>query len=99
DLGKMLGARYPERDRQAEFLANACADGAGNLLGHAEEVRAAADVCERLVDGNAFNERSVVAENGNGRITQPLIVLEMPADEDEVRAEFARPSSRHAALD
>ena len=60
---------------------------------------AAGDVGKRLVDGNSLDERREIIEHVDGGIAQPLVVLEMAADKDELRTEFARLPSRHAAAD
>ena len=60
---------------------------------------AARDVGKGLVDGNPLDERREIVEHVDGRIAQPLVVLEMTADEDQLRTKLARPPSRHAAAD
>ena len=61
-------------------------------------MRAAGDVGKGLVDGDALDERREVAQHLDRGIAQPLVLLEMAADENELRAELARPPSRHAAV-
>jgi hypothetical protein len=48
-----------------------------------------------LIDGDALDERREVAQDPNGGIAQPLIVLEMAANKNELRTEFARLPARH----
>jgi len=50
----------------------------------------AGDVGESLVDGDAFDEGREIAEHVDRGIAQPLILLEMAADENELRTELAR---------
>ena len=40
-----------------------------------------------------------IIDHLDGRIAQSSVVLEMAADKNELRTEFARPPSRHAAAD
>lgn len=86
DLGEMLGPRHADRDRQTELGPDPSADRGGDLGRSPEEMRAARDVSEGLVDRDALDQRGEVAEHGDRRIAEPLVVAEMSADEDEVRA-------------
>src|SRR5262245_51520269 len=95
----MLGARHADRDRQSEFFAHAASDRPRNVGRRAEEMGAARDVGKGLVDGEAFDERREVAQYLDRGIAQALVILEMAADENELRTEFARLPSRHAAAD
>ena len=58
---------------------------------------AAGDIGERLVDRYPLDQRREVVEHVDRRIAQPLILLEMTADENELRAELPRLPARHAA--
>ena len=60
---------------------------------------AARDVGKGLVDGNPLDEGREIADHLDGGVAQPLVFLEMPADKGELRTEFARLPSRHAAAD
>src|SRR5260221_2568784 len=60
---------------------------------------AARDVGKGLVDGNPLDERREIADHIDGGVAQPLVFLEMPIDEGELRTEFTRLPSRHAAAD
>ena len=60
---------------------------------------AARDVGKGLVDGNPLDEGREIADHFDGGVAQPLIFLEMPADKGELRTEFARLPSGHAAAD
>jgi hypothetical protein len=96
---QMLGARHTDRNRKAKLRPYAGPDCPSNFGGRTEELGAAGDVGKRLVDGNSLDERREIIEHVDGGIAQPLVVLEMAADKDEVRTEVARLSSRHAAAD
>ena len=60
---------------------------------------AARDVGKGLVDGNPLDEGREIVDHLDGGIAQPLVVLEMAADKSQLRTEFARLPSRHAAAD
>ena len=60
---------------------------------------AARDVGKGLVDGDPLDQRREIIEHVDGSIAQPLVLLEMATDKDQLRTEFARPPSRHAAAD
>ena len=62
-------------------------------------MRAAGDVGEGLVDRDALDQRGEVAEDGDRGVAEPLVVAEVPADEDEVGTELPRRASGHAAAD
>ena len=98
DLGQMLGARHADRDRQAEFVAHPPPDRSRDLFRRAEQMRAAGDVGKGLVDRNALDQRREIAEHANRGVAEPLVLLEMPADEDQLRAEFPGAPPRHAAV-
>src|SRR5262245_60708925 len=60
-------------------------------------MRAACNVGERLVDGDALDIRREVAQDTDGRVTEPLVFAEVSADKYQVGTELPRVSSRHAA--
>src|SRR5262245_25839769 len=60
-------------------------------------MRAPSNVGEGLVDGDALDGRREIAQDSDGGVAEPLVFVEMSADEHEVRAELPRPASRHAA--
>jgi hypothetical protein len=60
---------------------------------------AARNVGEGLIDGNPLNEGRKIINYLDGRIAQPLVVLEMAANKNELRAELARPSAWHTPAD
>src|SRR5258708_4276299 len=95
----MLGARHADRDWKAKLCPHAAPYRACNFRRRAEEMCAPSDVGKGLVDGNPFDERSEIIEHAYGSITQPLVLLEMPPHEDQLRQKLARPPARHAAAD
>ena len=97
DLRQVLGARHAHRDRQSEFRSYALPYRPGDLRRRAEEVRAARHVGERLVDGDPLDQRCEVAHHLDGGVAEPLVFLEVTADENEVGAKLARPPARHPA--
>ena len=52
---------------------------------------AARDIGERLVDGDALDQGREIVEHVDGGIAEPLIVLEMTAHKNQLRAKLARP--------
>src|SRR6516164_2305010 len=60
-------------------------------------MRAAGNVGEGLVDGDALDGRREIAQDGDGGIAEPLVFVEMSADKNEVGTELPRTPSRHAA--
>ena len=70
-----------------------------NLLRRAEEMGAPHAVGEGFVDGNPLDERGEIIEHVDGSITQPLVILEMATDKDQLRTKLTSPSSWHAAAD
>ena len=98
DLRQMFRSRHADGDRQAEFITDPSPDLARDLFRRAEQVGAAGDVGKGLVDGGAFDKRREIAEHRDRGIAEPLVFLEIAADEDELRAELARLPPRHAAM-
>jgi hypothetical protein len=49
-------------------------------------VGASRNVGKGLVDGNSFDERSEIIKHIDGSIAQPLVILEMSADKDQLRS-------------
>jgi hypothetical protein len=96
---KMLGARHADRDRQAKLRLYAAPDCPRNFSRRTEKMGAPRDVGKRLVDGNPLDEGREIADYPDGGIAQPLVVAEMAADKCELRTEFPRLPSRHAAAD
>jgi len=96
---QMLGARHANRDRKAKLRPHTVADCARNLGRRTEEMGASRDIGKRLVDGNPLDEGREIIDHLDGGIAQPSVVLEMAVDKSELRTEFARLPSRHAAAD
>ncbi len=59
---------------------------------------AASDVSEGLIDGDPLDQWREIFDHTDRGIAQPLIVLEVAADEDEPGAKFARLPAGHAAM-
>ena len=96
-FGKVLGARDADRDRQAELSLDAAPDRGGDLGRLAEEVDAAFNVRESLINRNPLNERREIVEHLDGGVAETLVLLEMPIDKDKLRTNLLRPPPRHAA--
>src|SRR6478736_4603112 len=60
-------------------------------------MRAACNVGEGLVDGNALYGGREIAQYSDGGVAEPLVFVEMSADKNEVVTELPRAPSRHAA--
>src|SRR5438105_8972124 len=60
-------------------------------------MRAPCHVSEGLVDGDALDGRREIAHDSDGGVTEPLVVVEMSADKQEVGTELPCAPSRHAA--
>jgi hypothetical protein len=95
----MLGARHADRNWKAKLRPHTVPNRACNFSRRTEQMGAASNVRKGLVDGNPLHEWREIIEHIDGRISQPLVVLEMAANEDQVRTKLTRPSSRHAATD
>src|SRR5262244_4567544 len=96
---EVLGACHADRDRKAELGAHTTTYCSRDLRRRTEKVGAPLNVSKGFVDGNPFDERSEIIEHINGSIAQPLIVLEMPADKDQLWTQLTGPPSRHTATD
>ena len=94
DLGEMLRPRDADRDRQAEFLAHPPPDRLRDRRRRAEEMLRAGNIGKGLVDRDPLHQRREVVEDGDRRVAEPLVLLEMAADEDEVRAKLLRLAAR-----
>src|SRR5262245_11308893 len=96
---EVLGACHADRDWKAKLLAHTTTYCSRNLRRRTEQVGASGDVSKGLVDGNPLDERCEIVEHIDGSVAQPLIVLEMPADKDQLWAQLTRTPSGHAAAD
>src|SRR5262249_53509799 len=81
-----------------ELRPDPAPDRLGDLDWRPEESLAARDVGEGLVDREPLDQRCVVADDPDRGVAQPLILLEMAANEDEAGAELACAPARHAAM-
>src|SRR6516164_8712250 len=95
----MLGARDADRDWKAKLCAHATTYCTRDLRRRTEKVGAPRNVSKGLVDGNPFDKRSEIIEHIDGGIAQPPVILEMPADKDQLRTHLTSPPSRHTAAD
>ena len=77
DIGKPSSART----RARTVLAICCR--------RTEEMRAPGNVGEGLVDGDALDGRREIAQHSDGGIAEPLVLVEMPADKNEVGTRVA----------
>ena len=55
------------------------------------------NVGKGLVDGDPLDQRREIAEHPDGGIAEPLIILEMAADKNELADRARAPPSRHSA--
>src|SRR5262245_59633616 len=96
---EVLGACHADRDWKAELCAHTTTYCSGDLRRRAEKVGAPRNVSKSFVDGNPFDERGKIIEHINGSVAQPLVILEMPADKDQLRTQLTSPLPRHTATD
>src|SRR6516165_8936030 len=96
---EMLGACHADRDWKAELCAHATTYCSRDVRRRTEKVGASRNVSKGLVDGNPFDERSEIIKHIDGSIAQPQVILEMPADKDQLRTQLTSPASRHTATD
>ena len=99
DFCEVLGPRHADGDWKAKLCAHATAYGSRNLERWTEKVDTSSNVSKGFIDGNSFDERSEIIEHVDGSITQPLVILEMPPDKNQLWAKLAGPQPRHAAID
>ena len=62
-------------------------------------MRAAGNVGESFVDGDALDRRREIVEHVKDGVAEALVLVKMAADKDQARTELARPKARHAAGD
>src|SRR5206468_2319016 len=96
---EVLSACHANRDCKAKLCAHATAYCSRDLRRRTEKVGAPRNFSKGLVDGNPFDERSEIIEYIDGSIAQPLVILEMPADKDQLWTKLTSPPSRHTATD
>src|SRR5262250_403779 len=81
---EVFGACHADRDRKAKLRAHTTTYCSRDLRRRTEKVGAPHNVGKGLVDGNPFDERSEIIEHIDGSIAQPLVILEMPSDKDQL---------------
>src|SRR5215831_9675386 len=96
---EMLGACHADRDWKAKLHSHTTTYRSRDLRRRTKEASAPHNVSKGLVDGNPFDERSEIVEHIDGSIAQPLVIVEMPADKDQLRTQLTGPPSRHTATD
>src|SRR5215510_12128499 len=96
---EVLGACHADRDWKAELCAHTTTYCSRDFKRRTEKVGAPRNVSKSFVDGNPFDERSEIIEHIDGCIAQPLVILEMPADKDQLWTQLTGPPSRHTATD
>ena len=98
-LGEELGARGADGDREAHLVTDRRAQPHGDLDRTAGDLPQPADVQERFVDGDAFDERSGVLEDGEHCLARLDVGLEARRDDHGLWAELARLPAAHAGPD
>src|SRR6516162_10029191 len=96
---EVLGACHADRDWKAKLRAHTTTYCSRDLRRRTEKVGASRNVSKGLVDGNPFDERSEIIKHIDGSVAQPLVILEMPADKDQLRTQLTSHASRHTATD
>src|SRR5262245_65446965 len=96
---EMFGACHADRDWKAKLRSHTTTYRSCDLRRRTEEVGAPHNVSKGLVDGNPFDERSEIIKHIDGSIAQSLVIVEMPADKDQLRTQLTGPPSRHTATD
>jgi hypothetical protein len=94
---EMLGACHADRDWKAKFRAHTTTYCSRDLRWRTEKVGVSRNVSKGLVDGNSFDERSEIIKHIDGSIAQPLVILKMSADKDQLRTQRNR--RRRAEID
>src|SRR5215831_12081051 len=88
---EVLGASHADRNWKAELHAHTTTYCFRDLRRRTEKVGAPRNVSKSLVDGDPFDERSEIIEHIDGSIAQPLVILEMPADKDQLWTQLTSP--------
>ena len=84
NLCQMFRARDANRNRQAQLCSHAASNGARNFRRRSKQMSTPCYVCESLINREPFDERCVVGNNLDRGIPQPLILIEMATDENEL---------------
>src|SRR5262249_38530113 len=90
---EVLGACHADRDWKAKLRSHTTTYRSRDLRWRTEKVGASRNVSKGLVDGNPFDERSEIIKHIDGSIAQPLVIVEMPADKDQLRTQLTSPAS------
>ena len=93
-LGQELGAGHADRDRQADPLGTVAAQPRGDLQRRPRDPAQPADVEERLVDGDALDQRRGVAEDLEHRLAGLGVGRHPRRHDDRLRAQRAGPAAR-----
>src|SRR3982075_1544636 len=99
DFRQVLGARHADGDWKTNLYPHTAPYRVCNFSGRTEEMGAPRGVGEGFVDGNPPDEGGEIIEHIDGSITQPLVILEMATDKDQLRTKLTSPSSWYAAAD
>ncbi len=95
DLRQVLGASHAHGQRQADALLDPPAYGEGDLARRSEEMGGSGYVQEGFVDGDPLDQGSEISTYVEDLVGQALVLLEVPSDEPELRAELPGPPPRH----
>ena len=99
DLGEELRAGDADRDRQADPLEHLAPQTDRDLGRGARDSSEAADVEERLVDRQPFDQRGRVGEDLEHRLARFRVRLHARRHDDGARAEQARLAAAHRGVD
>ena len=98
-LGEELGARNPDRDRQADLLEHLAPQPHGDLGRGARDSLHSAYVEEGFVDRQSFDQRRGVFEDAEHRFARLGVGRHARRDDDRVRAQAARLPAAHRGAD
>ena len=94
-LGEELGACDAHRDRQADLLAHPLPQPHRDLLRRPRHAAQATDIEERLVDGEALDQRCGVLEDGKHGLAGVGVGRHAGPDHDGVRTQSPRWAAAH----
>ena len=95
DLGEEFGASHADRQGEPHVDQRPGAERCGDVARFAEQVGRAADVEERLVDRDGFDERGDVAEELEHLVGRFAVGLHPGRHDDGMRAQFPRLAAVH----
>src|SRR5262249_27140716 len=96
---EMLGACHADRDWKAKLRAHTMTYCSLDLRRRTEKADASRNDSKARVEENPYDKRSEIIKHIEGSITHRLVILEMPADKDQLRTQLTSPASRHTATD